>query len=279
MCVLGTFNVVEDILEALAVLSVCGTSVPAKVAAEALERNGLTSTWEKWMLDGAPNGVLLDDDILLLQPKTAELARRAASGFDKDWHDYCLWSIVEAVDSVRDDLQGSEQLGALLVGVRAARRLCESGFAHAIAPYMGWSLAATAGLLQEGQYESARAIVAGGAERVKSFPFETTYEQARLDWEVAQLDTEEALYKLGSGNLAEASLIVALEAGCDAAARIEEYSDNDEEPVIAWCCMVEAFRAADDNDRATESLLKAQEVLHERWSELGEMAVAALTAV
>ena len=275
---LGTFNVVEDILEALAVLSVCGTSVPAKVAAGALERTGLTSTWEQWTLHGAPQGVLLDDDILLLQPKTAELARKTASSFDNAWHEYCLWSIVEAVDSVRDELSGSEQLGALLVGVRAARRLCETGSEHAIAPYMGWSLAATAGLLQEGQYESARAIVAGGAERVKSFPFDTTYEQARLDWEVAQLDTEEALYKLGSDNFAEASLIVALEAGCDAATRIELYADNSEEPVIAWCCMAEAFRAADDNSRADEALLKAQAVLKVRWSELGEAAIAALVS-
>jgi hypothetical protein len=230
------------------------------------------------LLNGAPTGVLLDDDILLLQPKTAEIARKAASNFDAAWHEYCLWAIVEAVDSVRDDLTGSEQLGALLVGARAARRLCESGFEHARAPYMIWALAATAGLLQEGQYESAREIVAGAAERVKFFPFNTAYEQARLDWEVAQLDTEEALYKLGSDNLAEASLIVALEAGCDAAGRIEKYADNDEEPVIAWCCMSEAFRAAGESARAVESLNKAQGVLQERWSELGEMAVTALTA-
>lgn len=261
----------NQVLEALAVLGLCGGSLPARVAGGVLERVGLWDTWCDWTTDEAPEGVMLDDDLVVLQPQAAASARLSAAARDADWVRDVLWAVVETVECVGSEMRGGELLGALLAGARAARRLCEVD-ERTSEPFLAWTLTAGVLLLQDSQYEAAREVLVAASERAQHFPFDTKYMTARLDWEIAQLDAEEALLRRRDP-LADAALIVACAAGEEAALRLERFSESPEEPVLAWCCLADVLHESGDLRRALLVLDRAEGLLRQRWTQTGEQAV------
>lgn len=265
----------EQEAEALAALWAAGGSIPAKVAEGLLERLGLPEVWEKWQIGPVPVGLLIDADIVVLQPRLVDAARQAARERDEAWLTGCHWAVVETVEAVGSSLEGGDMLGALLVGSRAARRLMERGSPAAEEPFVTWTIGSAAHLIQSGQHESAREVLVAAGDGARHVLGDDSSASARLDWEVAQLDAEEAL-TTPKGAVRDAALIVALEAAEDAAGRLEKFSSIREEPVLAWACLADLSLEANDRIRAARCTERAQVYHLGNWTSSGEIALGRL---
>ena len=280
-CEHRTVRVVKDEHAAedgtLAALWVVGGSIPTGLAASMLGRLGCAVEWERWNSDSPPMDLLLDDDIVLLQRSAAERGRQVALSKGPEWGLECHWAIVQSVEADGWRMTGSDLLGYLLVGARSARRLLEAGVAEVEEPYVSWSIGACAVLLQDGQHAAGREVLSAAAEGARAVLGAESAASARLDWEVAQLEIEDALGS-GKSTAYSASLIVALEAAEEASNRLEHFFLVPEEPVLAWLCLADMAMECGDSERSSRCVSRARTFHALNYTEKGEKSIQAMLA-